>query len=144
MWENSHYRDLLDQQQPALAPGLAHPLCLAITSSALSSVLSTPPPAPPPGEERRSIPFAVAVDKSLGESSDQDAHPMEEEEERAGLEEDFGTPRVFKVAVESLLSELFPVMGGDVMAPRALAVGVGPRQVWVSSAGRHGVFEIGE
>ena len=66
-----------------------------------------------------------------------------EEEGRAGLE-DSRAPWTFKVAVESLLDELFRVVGGDVMAPSELAVGIGPTQVWVSGAGKHGVFEMNE
>ncbi len=136
MREHSHYRNLLTQQPP-LPPGLAHPLCLAITPSSLSSVLTSPLPSSAPLQDRRRIPFAVAIEKSLGEvlPSDQD---VETETELEGLE----APQTFNVAVESLLDEFFMVVGGDVMSVNELAVGMGPKQVWVSGGGRHGVHEI--
>ena len=48
------------------------------------------------------------------------------------------------MAVESLLDELFGVVGGDVMSVNKLAVGIGQKQVWVSGGGRHGVHKIEE
>lgn len=49
------------------------------------------------------------------------------------------------MAVESLLDEFVPLVGGDVMSPSELAVGIGPKQVWVSGRrGRHSVFEMKE
>ena len=136
MREHSHYRNILTQQPP-LPSGLAHPLCLAITPSSLSSVLTSALPSSAPRLDRNKIPFAVAIDKWLGEvlPSDQD---VEAETELEGSE----APQTFNVAVESLLDEFFTVVGGDIMPVRELAVGMGPKQVWVSSAGRYGVHEI--
>ena len=42
------------------------------------------------------------------------------------------------------MDELFIVVGGDVMEPSELAVGLGERLVWVSGRGRYGVFEMEE
>lgn len=58
--------------------------------------------------------------------------------------EDSRAPQPFNVAVKSLLDELFTLVGGNVMSPSELAMGIGPKQVWVSGAGRLGVFEMKE
>ena len=52
-------------------------------------------------------------------------------------------PQTFNVAVESLLDELFPVVGEDIMSLDELAVGLGPKKVWVSG-GRYGIHEMKE
>lgn len=64
--------------------------------------------------DRRSIPFAVAVDKWLGVglSSDQDAR-MEGSE---AYPEDSRAPQTFNVAVKSLLDEHFTLVGRNVMS----------------------------
>ena len=135
----SHYRGLL-AQRPPLPPGLAHPLCLAITSSSLSSVLSSPLPSSAPLPDRKNVPFAVAIDKSLNVvlPSDQGVESEGAQAEPEGSR----APQTFNVAVESLLDELFRVVGEDVMSLDELAVGVGPKQVWVSGGGRHGIHEM--
>lgn len=50
-------------------------------------------------------------------------------------------PQTFNVAVESLLDELFTVVGSDIMSLDELAVGLGPKDVWVFG-GRHGIHEL--
>lgn len=101
-------------------------------------MLSSPLPSSAPRSDRKNIPFAVAIDKSLDVvlPSDQEGSQAELEGSKA--------PQTFNVAVESLLDELFILVGGDVMSVNELAMGIGPKQVWVSGGGRHGVHKIEE
>ena len=56
-------------------------------------------------------------------SSDQDARMEGSQAEP----EDSRAPQTFNVAVESLWDESFPLVGGDVMSPSELALGIGPK-----------------
>ncbi|MCJ1458024.1 hypothetical protein MMC28_008394 [Mycoblastus sanguinarius] len=118
------YRALLAGGE--VAAGLAHSICLAVTPESMRSVLDSVVGSPTERENREKIAFAVAVDRNAGGEPERG-----EEVEWAGS---------FKVAVESLVDELFVVVGGDIMAPRELGGGLSERQVWCSSAGRQGVF----
>ena len=100
-------------------PGLAYPICLAITSSSLSSVLSSPLPSSAPLSDRKSIPFAVAIDESL------DLEPSSDRDGAQAGQEGSGASQLFNVAVESLLDEPFTVVGGDVVSVDESAVGIG-------------------
>ncbi|MCJ1435512.1 hypothetical protein MMC27_004886 [Xylographa pallens] len=120
----ARYRSL--RAEGKLPVGLAHAVCLGVTADSMRSVLEHVISPPVPRSERRRIPFVVAVDQALGDEAEG--------------EEGHGFEGSFNVAVESLLDELFVVMGEDMLSPRELGTRLTGRQVWCSTAGRTGVF----
>ena len=120
----ARYRSLLtDARLPA---GLAHAVCLVVTAQSMRSLLEYEISSSVPRAERKTIPFVIAVDRSLGEEPEGS--------------ESHGFSGSFNVALESLVDELFTVIGGDIQSPRELGTHLGDRQIWCSSAGRHRVF----
>lgn len=143
-----------------VVPGLKHPVCLAITPSSLSSVLDTPFPLPSstPLRERAQIPFVIAIDmyadEAEGNASASHSHSHSQQQthhetseghlhnknDEDGREDDFSAAAVghFKVAVETLISELFVVVGDQLRSPAEIGAGYKENEVWCS-LGRFGV-----
>ncbi|MCJ1384575.1 hypothetical protein MMC17_007692 [Xylographa soralifera] len=109
-----------------LPVGLAHAVCLGVTAESMQSVLEHVVSSLVSRSERKRIPFVIAVDQDLREGTEG--------------EEGHGFDGFFNVAMESLLDELFVVIGQDLLSPRELEKGLSGRQVWCSTAGRTGVF----
>lgn len=144
--ENSSSYRALD-----VANGLQHSLCLAVTPSSLSSVLNAPIPSSAPRGERAQIPFVIAVDMYADEMSESQAqersHPEPLEGDDDDDDDDDNDPSVgpFKVAVETLLQELFVVVGDQRRSPSEIGAGLKENEVWYSLGpfGIHGREERG-
>lgn len=88
----------------------------------MASVLDSPLSSSAPRNDRQKIPFAVAVDRDAGVVAMQPC----------------GYSGHFNVAVESLVDELFPVIGIAATDPRTLSQGLQGDDIWCS-AGRFGI-----
>ncbi|KAK8050926.1 hypothetical protein PG993_002311 [Apiospora rasikravindrae] len=114
-------------------PGMNHSLCLYITPSSIHSVLNTTLPVSTlPRRQRKEIPFVVAVSAYAATTSVQG--PVEEEED--------GWQGFFNVAVETLLTSLFPIIADDTLSPREIGSHVKGEDVWCDST-RWGLHKAG-
>lgn len=93
-----------------LPTGLTTTACLMVNTEALESVLNSPIPSSAPLKGRKEIPYVVAVSRA--------AHyprpvltPEEEDEDVFG--QDF--KGYFNVAVETLLTNFYPMVALDIM-----------------------------
>ena len=131
----ARYRTLLGtgrDGEETLPAGLGHRVCLAVNEASMRSVLEVADSAP--GAQRKQVPFGVAVDQSLGLVE----QPEEGSEGRHGPYAGY-----FNVAIRSLVDELFTVVGGQILEPFELGLGMGPRQVLCApGGGRHGVVTL--
>ncbi|EED14638.1 hypothetical protein TSTA_041160 [Talaromyces stipitatus ATCC 10500] len=93
-----------------LPTGLATSICLMVTPESRQSVLNAPLPESAPLENRKEIPYVIAVSKIARYPRPQLA-PGEEAEDVFGR--DF--KGYFDVTVESLLRNLYPLVALDIM-----------------------------
>ncbi|KAI5301583.1 hypothetical protein KEM56_001577 [Ascosphaera pollenicola] len=111
--ENASPKDIsrrYAQIWPTVGRGHSMAVCLMVTQDSVDSVLNSPLPSSAPIEQRKSLPFVVAVD--------QQAHEMPFEpppEDEDVDDEDIELPS-FRVAVESLMSILWGTIDGDGLA----------------------------
>ncbi|KAK8005966.1 Monooxygenase- FAD-binding [Apiospora marii] len=118
-------------------PGMHHGLCLYITPASLHSILHCPlPSAAPSREQRKEMPFVVAVSLHAAASDERGNRGVEEEEE------DPPWRGYFNVAVESLLMSLFPIVADEMMEPIRIGSHIRGEDVWVDHT-RFGVFKPG-
>ncbi|KZF20248.1 hypothetical protein L228DRAFT_262923 [Xylona heveae TC161] len=122
-----------------LPRGLNNSICLAVTPASLDSVLTSPLPSSAPRSKRAKIPYVVAVSKEcIDPPTHQEEEEEEEEEDIAG--QDF--KGYFKVAVESLLQELFPIVALDITDLYKLAARLrSDDDIWCSHD-RRGVHRV--
>lgn len=109
--------------------GSDHSVCLFVSLASLDSILDVPLPLAADGRlvkrrYRKEIPFVVA----LSEKDDD------------GEEEDW--PGYFNVAVESLITDLFPAIAEDSLTPWELGGYVAGEDVWCE-IGRYGLHKAG-
>ncbi|KAL5332422.1 hypothetical protein BJX70DRAFT_134297 [Aspergillus crustosus] len=101
------YNELL----PTLPRGLSTSVSLMVTEDVIDSVLNSPLPSSAPRKDRSSIPFVVAVSRG--------AHiprPVLSPEEAQEIDpEILNFKGYFNVAVETLLSEFYPIVALDIM-----------------------------
>lgn len=97
---------------------------LAVTPFSLSSTLGSPIPSPGSRRLQGRIPFVVAVDRQYLERDYYDA-----EDDDIGGQLPNGH---FNVALETLLQELFPLVGDQSRSPGEIGRHVGGGDVWCS------------
>ncbi|KAK8129492.1 hypothetical protein PG999_001872 [Apiospora kogelbergensis] len=118
-------------------PGMHHSFCLYITPSSLHSILHSPLPSsvPPRSNERKEVPFVVAVSAQAAVGG---------EEVSGGQSETGESPwrGFFNIGVESLLTSLFPIVADDMMSPNTIGCHIRGEDVWMDPY-RFGVFKPG-
>ncbi|KAK8079442.1 hypothetical protein PG997_007260 [Apiospora hydei] len=117
-------------------PGLHHSLCLYMTPSSMHSVLnSTLPVSTLPRRQRKEIPFVLAVAAEAAAAVTSGPGRVEEAEEDSWR-------GFFNVAVETLLTSLFPIIADEMLSPREIGSHVKGEDVWCDYT-RWGVHKAG-
>lgn len=102
-----------DELWPNLSRGYATSVCLMVTPDSLESILNSPLPSSAPQREREELPFVVAVSRVANEIS------IEQ-----NTEDDCKPRAYFRVAVESLMDDLYGITALDVMDLPTLTSGM--------------------
>ncbi|KAJ5675300.1 uncharacterized protein N7477_005234 [Penicillium maclennaniae] len=98
-----------DEMWPNLSRGYSTSVCLMVTPDSLESVLNSPLPSSAPQAERKELPFVLAISRVAHEI------PIEQDTEELEKDTDCKPRTYFRVAVESLMNDLYWITALDIM-----------------------------
>lgn len=125
-------------------PGLNHSLVLYITPQSLNSIMNSELPAATHRRHRKDIPFVVAISTAASAVDETEDDPVQgaEDDNEEEDDEEFVWRGYFNVAVETLMTSLFPAIADDSLEPFEIGGHVTSDDIWCDTT-RWGVHKAG-